>query len=331
VSPLLETKWWGWGRSDKSYHLPAASAFWNFLARKLGPLSESPRLDSLDHVKLRPSRLTDDEVKLLHSIVGEKNVSTQDHVRAIHSLGKSYLDLIRMRQGDIPHATDVAVYPETEAHIEAILSLARERNWIIIPFGGGTSVVGGVEPPAEARPVITLSLRQLNKILAIDTESLLATVQCGIFGPALEKQLNAAGYSLGHFPQSFEFSTLGGWMATRSAGQYSTRYGKIEDMVCSLRVITPTGAIQTPQVPAAAAGSDIAQMLIGSEGSYGIITQATVKLHPLPRYRKFPSFLFHSFKEGVLAVRQLLQMGLRPTVLRLSDEDETEWARCWAA
>src|SRR5574341_1285818 len=149
-------------------------------------------------------------------------------------------------------------------------------------------------------------------------------VQCGIVGPALEKQLNAAGYSLGHFPQSFEFSTLGGWMATRSAGQYSTRYGKIEDMVCSLRVITPTGAIQTPQVPAAAAGSDIAQMLIGSEGSYGIITQATVKLHPLPRYRKFPSFLFHSFEEGMLAARQLLQMGLRPTVLRLSDEDETE-------
>ncbi|MDZ7290698.1 MAG: glycerol-3-phosphate dehydrogenase [candidate division KSB1 bacterium] len=321
---IPEIKWSGWGRSDKSYHLPAASAFWNFLTQKLGPLSSNPAIDSLDRITLRPSRLADHDVKLLQNIAGEKNVSAHPYDRVVHSLGKSYPDLIRIRQGHIAHPTDVVVYPETEAQIEAILKLAREKDWIVIPFGGGTSVVGGVEPPADSRKVITHDLRRLNKILSIDSESMLATIQCGILGPELERQLNAAGYSLGHFPQSFEFSTLGGWIATRSAGQYSTQYGKIEDMVCSLRVITPTGTIQTPQVPAAAAGSDLVQMLIGSEGNYGIITQATVKLHPLPRYRKFPSFLFHSFEEGVIAARQLLQMGIRPTLLRLSDETETE-------
>jgi alkyldihydroxyacetonephosphate synthase len=268
--------------------------------------------------------LTDSEVGSLQDIVGEKNVSIGSHDRAVHSLGKSYLDLIRIRRGNIPHPTDAVVYPATEREIEAILRLARERDWIVIPFGGGTSVVGGVEPSADRRAVITVDSRQLNQILEIDTESRLANVQCGILGPELERRLNAVGYTLGHFPQSFEFSTLGGWIATRSAGQHSTRHGKIENIVSDLRVITPTGVIQTPRVPAAAAGSDLLQILIGSEGNLGFITRATVKLHPLSRHRKFPSFLFHSFEEGVLAVRQLLQLGLRPAVVRLSDEDETE-------
>ncbi|MFQ5864634.1 MAG: glycerol-3-phosphate dehydrogenase [bacterium] len=263
-------------------------------------------------------------MKSLHNIVGEKNVTTQAYERAVHSLGKSYRDLIRIRQGNVPNPTDVVVYPKTESQIEAILKWARKQDCIVIPFGGGTSVVGGIEPPADVRPVVTLDLRRLNKLLQIDAESRLATVQCGVLGPELETQLNAAGYTLGHFPQSFEFSTLGGWIATRSAGQYSTKYGKIEDMVCSLTVMTPTGVIRTPLVPAASAGSDLVQMLIGSEGSYGIITQATVKLHPLPGYREFPSFLFHCFEEGMWAVQHLLRIGVRPAVLRLSDEDETE-------
>ena len=325
MAPILETKWWGWGRSDKSYRMAGPSAFWDFLSQKLGPLSSSAPIDSLDRVPLPPTRLDDDELELLRNIAGEKNVSTRTHDRAVHSLGKSYLDLIRIRRGEIPHPTDVVVYPAAEAGIGALLELARERDWIVIPFGGGTSVVGGVEPPPDTRPVLTIDLRELNRVLEIDTESRLATIQCGIFGPELERQLNAVGYTLGHFPQSFEFSTLGGWIATRSAGQHSTKYGKIENIVCSLRVITPTGAVETPQVPAAAAGPDLVQVLIGSEGTLGIISRATVRLQPLPTHRKFASFLFHTFEEGTLAVRQLLQMGLRPSVLRLSDEEETEF------
>ena len=320
----LDSKWWGWGRGDKSFNLPPGSAFWDFLSDRLGPLGEEPHIDSLDRIALTPTRLTDNEVRLLQDIVGEENVSTHNHDRAVHSLGKSYLDLIRIRRGQIDHPTDAVVYPQAETQIQAILKAARERDWIVIPFGGGTSVVGGVEPPDDERPVITVDLGQLNKILSIDPVSGLATIQCGIFGPELERGLNAVGYALGHFPQSFEFSTLGGWIATRSAGQYSTKYGKIEDLVSGLRLITPKGTIQTPEVPAAASGSDLLQTFIGSEGSFGIITQATIKLHPLPRYREFPSFLFHTFEEGVSAARKLLQMDVRPTMLRLSDEDETE-------
>ena len=324
MAASLGTKWWGWGRSSKTYYLPSATAFWDFLSQKLGPLGTSPHMDSLDRVPLPPPRLTHHEIDSLRRIVGEGNASVHAADRAVHSLGKSYLDLIRIRHGEIPRPTDVVVYPETEAQIESLLRLSRERDWIIIPFGGGTSVVGGVEAPAGSRPAITLDLKHLNKVLAVDTESRLATVECGIFGPELEGELNGRGYTLGHFPQSFEFSTLGGWIATRSAGQQSTKYGKIEDMVCSLRVLTPTGAIETPRVPAAAAGSDLLQMLIGSEGLLGVITRATVKLHPLPRYRTFSSFLFHSFEQGASAARELLQMGLQPALLRLSDEDETK-------
>ncbi len=318
MPPNYRGKWWGWGRSDESFPLSIPSAFWHYLETKIGPLGNSPPIDSLDAVALTPSRLTDREEKILANAVGSENVSTHPHDRAVHSLGKSYCDLIRIRRGTIPQPTDVVVYPGTESEVAAVLKLARVEAWALIPFGGGTSVVGGVEPTAGARPVITIDLCRLNRILHIDKESRLATVQCGILGPQLESELNEAGYTLGHFPQSFVFSTMGGWIATRSAGQYSTKYGKIEDLVSSLRVITPAGTIETPQVPAAAAGSDLLQILIGSEGAYGIVTQATVRLQPLAPFRRFPSYLFHSFDEGVTTVRKLLHLGLRPTILRLS-------------
>lgn len=198
MPPIFDTKWWGWGRADKSYRLPAPSVFWDFLNQKLGPLATSPRVDSLDSIRLPETRLTDSEIASLQDIVGEKNVSIGEPDRAIHSLGKSYPDLVRIRRGTVPRPTDAVIYPTTEPEVEAILRLAGERAWVVIPFGGGTSVVGGVEPSVDGRVVITADLRQLNRVLEIDTESRLASVQCGIRGPELERQLNAVGFTLGH-------------------------------------------------------------------------------------------------------------------------------------
>ncbi|MFP3870491.1 MAG: FAD-binding oxidoreductase, partial [Syntrophobacteria bacterium] len=197
---------------------------------------------------------------------------------------------------------------------------------VIIPFGGGTSVVGGVEPCPDVRPVVTLDLRRMNRVLRIDHESDTARIQAGIKGPELEKHLRANGFTLGHLPQSFEFSTLGGWIATRSAGQNSTKYGKIEHMVISLRMVTPAGVIDTPVVPAEAAGPSLLQCLVGSEGTLGIITQALVRLHPIPEDRSFAAYLFPDFAAGMAAARHMMQAELRPSVLRLSDPDETAMA-----
>src|SRR3990172_7150816 len=177
MEPGLRTKWWGWGLARKTFQLPAATVFWDFLSLRLGPLGASPHLDSLERVTLPPPRLTPHEIGSLRRIVGAGNASVQAADRVVHSLGKSYIDLIRIRHGEIPRPTDVVVYPETEAQIESLLRLAREQDWIVIPFGGGTSVVGGVEPPAGGRPVITLDLKHLNKVLAVDSESRLATVE----------------------------------------------------------------------------------------------------------------------------------------------------------
>ncbi|RMD97217.1 MAG: FAD-binding oxidoreductase, partial [Calditrichaeota bacterium] len=293
-----ELKWWGWGYKGESFPIPSPQAFWAFLSSRLGEPGHAPRVDNPERIELPASRFSEHELQRLQAVVGEANVSLDHLDRVVHSLGKSYPDLLRLRQGKIQRAPDAVVYPREETQIQRLLQEAQTHRWRVIPFGGGTSVVGGVEPPQGEQPVITLDLRHLNKVLEIDATSGLATVQCGILGPHLEQQLNARGFTLGHFPQSFEFSTLGGWIATRSAGQLSTKYGKIEDLVCSLRVMTPSGTVETALVPAAATGPQVLQMLIGSEGSLGVITRATMRLHPFPHARKFQTFVFRSFAAG---------------------------------
>ena len=322
----MNLKWWGWGLEEESYSLPDSESFWSFLEHTLGPLQQSSRPASLDDIPLPPSRLTPADLLILREINGDDGVTTDAPDRLIHALGKSYVDLLQIRQGQIKAAPDGVVFPELEAQILALLELAADRSWIVIPFGGGTSVVGGVEPPADGHPVLTLDLRRMDRVLRIDATSHTARIQAGIRGPELEAELNAAGFTLGHFPQSFEFSTLGGWIATRSAGQNSTKYGKIEHMVVSLRVVTPTGMLDFPVVPADAVGPSLLQCLIGSEGTLGVITEAVVRLHPLPQNRAFATYLFPDFITGLAAVRDMLQGGLRPAVVRLSDPDETAMA-----
>ncbi|MDE3090148.1 MAG: FAD-binding oxidoreductase, partial [Chloroflexota bacterium] len=261
--------------------------------------------------------------------------------RVLHAYGRSYRDLVRLRRGEIPYPPDAVAYPATEVQVVRLVQFCAERNIALIPFGGGSSVVGGVEPRDDRghlgdRVTISLDLARLNQLLTLDAVSQTATIEAGIRGPDLERELSARGFTLGHLPQSFEFSTLGGWIATRGAGLASTRYGRIEDMTVSIRVATPRGVIETRRTPATAAGPSLLQLLIGSEGTLGVITQATVRLHELPKASDYRALLFRRFSDGVVAIREMLQSDIVPATVRLSDEDETrsffslrEEARGW--
>jgi len=318
----MPMKWWGWGEEGETFPLPDPEGFWAYVRQRFGETGESPRIDSLETIDVRPSRLEGRDVEALRRAAGEGALTTDPAARAGHSFGKGYCDVVRLRRGEVPNPTDALVWPETEEQVAAILDLAAERGIAVIPFGGGTSVVGGLEP-VPGRPCITLHLGRLSRILAVDPIASTVTAEAGILGPALEQQLNARGFTLGHFPQSFQYSSLGGWIATRSAGQKSTLYGKIEKRLHSLRLVYPGGDLSTPEVPAAAAGPDLNQAVAGSEGVLGVITRATMRLAPLPEHRDFRGYLFPSFHEGIEACRQLLRCELRPAVLRLSDEPET--------
>jgi alkyldihydroxyacetonephosphate synthase len=275
-----------------------------------------------DAIHLRAPRLPDAQLNGLCAMLGTDAVQTDKRARVLRAFGKSYRDLIRLRRGEIAHPPDAIVYPANEEQVTRVIQFCTENNLALIPFGGGSSVVGGVEP-RDGRVTITLDVARMNHVLTLDAISQTATIEAGIFGPDLERELNARGFTLGHFPQSFEFSTLGGWIATRGAGLTSTKYGKIEAMTASVRVATPRGIIETCTVPASAAGPSLLQLLIGSEGTLGVITRATMRVRALPKTGDYRALLFKSFADGVAAIRAMLQFGVVPATVRLSDENET--------
>jgi alkyldihydroxyacetonephosphate synthase len=214
--------------------------------------------------------------------------------------------------------------PGSAEEVPALLAACAEARVAVIPFGGGTSVVGGVDPVADGFPaVVSLDLARLDRVVAVDRTSLTATLEAGLSGPEAERQLAAEGVTLGHFPQSFEHSTVGGWVATRSAGQASTGYGRIDELVEGLRLIAPAGEVARRPVPATAAGPDVRQLLVGSEGVLGVICEATLRVRPLPTARRYEGWSFRSFAEGYEALRVMEQADAAPDVVRLSDEEET--------
>jgi alkyldihydroxyacetonephosphate synthase len=321
-------RWWGWGTLDQDYSLEGRSAFWPTLQEwlELPPEAiehETPPV-SLDEISLRPPRLDDPVLSSLRKLIGEEAVRTDTQARVEHAYGKSYRDLVRIRAAHIPNPPDAVVYPQNQGHIASLLAWAADRDVAVIPFGGGSTVLGGVEPAPGDHPTITLDLARLDQVLSVDPVSRTARIQAGATGPEVEAQLNAKGFTLGHFPQSFEFSTLGGWIATRSAGQNSIGYGKIEAMTQAVRVVTPVGIIETKDTPATAAGPSLLELLVGSEGTYGIITEATMRVHPLPKTQDYRGILFHSLEDGMAVFRDLMQsQALRPSIIRLSDAPET--------
>ncbi|MBI4854192.1 MAG: FAD-binding oxidoreductase [Acidobacteria bacterium] len=324
MSQEEKLKWYGWGLVNKTFDLSRRHNFWPFLREKLELTSNETSLPiDISEIKLPASESS--LASKFESLLGANAVSCDTLARLTHSMGKSYLDLIRIRKGQIKSPPDFVLYPETEDQVLKILQLANDLKIAVVPFGGGTSVVGGLEALKDSghKAVLSLDLGSLNKVVSIDETSLLATIEAGMMGPALEKSLQAQGYTLGHYPQSFEFSSLGGWIAARSAGQQSNKYGRVEDMVSSLTIVNPLELITTLDAPASAAGPSIKQLLIGSEGIFGVITKAKMRVHKLPSIKNYRGILFKDFFSGAQAIRTIIQLGLEPATIRLSDELET--------
>ena len=315
-------RWWGWGEEAHAPPLPAAAG--DILRSELGaPGTPSPRV-ALEEVRLPDAALQARTRERLARAVGPEHVRYDRASRVEHAAGKGYADLIRLRSGDGSGAPDAVVLPGSREEVAEVLRACAAGAVAVVPFGGGTSVVGGVEPLRNGHSaVISLDLRGLDRVLRVDETSLTAMLEPGLMGPELEARLGARGLTLGHFPQSFEYSTVGGWVATRSAGQASTGYGRIDELVEGLSCVTPAGEVRARAQPASAAGPDLRELLIGSEGVLGVICSASVRVRPAPAVRLYEGWSFGSFAEGMEAFRVMEQADASPDVARLSDEDET--------
>jgi alkyldihydroxyacetonephosphate synthase len=311
-------KHWGWGFEDQqpsTEQLRASAAgVASHLGMALGEVEEPVALESV--------RLPAPRVRPPASLA---EICAEDaHARASHALGKSYSDVVRGFRGRFEHVPDLVVRPRDEADVERTLEWCSDERVAAIPFGGGTSVVGGVTPdvPGHYNGAVSIDLRALDRVLEVDAVSRAACIQAGALGPQLESQLGEHGLTLRHFPQSFEYSTLGGWIATRAAGHFATLWTHIEDFVESVRAIAPAGVWESRRLPGSGAGVSPDRMLAGSEGTLGVITQAWVRVQPRPTHRSSAGVRFASFLDGAECVRAISQSGLHPSNCRLLDAGE---------
>jgi alkyldihydroxyacetonephosphate synthase len=320
--PAPELSWSGWGDPAERAELPDEVR--KLLSDALGVKPPAAAAVGMAELKLPPSRLGAATIERLSAIVGAANASAQDEARIRHTRGKSTVDLLRLRAGDVADAPDLVLAPGTHEEVLELLRACSEDRVAVVPFGGGTSVVGGLAPEAERfTGVVALDLREMNALVELDQISRLAVLEPGLRGPQAEALLAEAGYTIGHFPQSFQYATLGGFAAARSSGQASAGYGRFDELVLALRLATPTGTLSAGRAPRSAAGPDLRQLILGSEGTLGVITSLTVQVRPLPELRVYDGWRFGSFEEGAGTIRRLMQDGPRPTVLRMSDEVET--------
>ena len=313
--------WNAWGDPDLAK--PLSAGIRSLLEAALGITGDETPPPGIDEVRLTPSALSEDHRSGLAALVGEGFVRTGDRDRLLHAGGKSTPDLLRRRemQQDAP---DAVLLPGTDDEVAAILDYCTRHRIAVVPFGGGTSVVGGLDPDRDGFAcVITLDLRRFDALHWLDEVSGEAELGAGLPGPEAERLLGERGFSLGHFPQSFRFATLGGFAATRSSGQNSAGYGRFTDMLRGMRVITPAGGLDVGRAPASAAGPDLRELFAGSEGTFGVITRVRVRVHPVPESVRYEAWSFPDFATGADALRAVVQTGTGPTVLRLSDEVET--------
>lgn len=319
---LPPMKWNAWG--DPAAAKPLSDGIKTLLKQALGvDGAATPDLDAED-VTLRPSALSDADRDALAAIVGADYCRVDDRGRLLRAGGKSTLDLLRRKDSGVQDAPDAVLLPQRDDEIAAILRYCSEHGIAIVPFGGGTSVVGGLDPIRGGfSAVISLDLRRLTELHSLDEVSCEAELGAGLTGPEAERLLGERGFALGHFPQSFQYATIGGFAATRSSGQDSAGYGRFNDMVRGLRTVTPAGVLDLGRAPESAAGPDLRQLMIGSEGVFGIITRVRVKVHPLPAATTYEAWSFPDFATGADALRAVVQTGAGPTVIRLSDEAET--------
>jgi alkyldihydroxyacetonephosphate synthase len=316
--PRRDAKWWGWG--DPGVEPALDDEARGVLRERIGEMEPWPLARSLEGFELP---VAEDLPRTLLEAVGEANVSTAAEDRLRHATGRGYVDLARLRNGALETAPDAVVMPGDADAVNRVLEVCAAEGVAVVPFGGGTSVVGGVEPLRGAhRRLISLDLGALREV-SVDRRSLTARLGAGLRGPEAEAALGREGLTLGHFPQSFEYATIGGFAATRSAGQASSGYGRFDALVSSVRMLAPAGELSTRETPHSAAGPALRELIVGSEGVLGVIPELTVRVRPAPRLRRYEAWIAESFEAGAEIVRALAQGPGLPTIVRVSDEEET--------
>ncbi len=318
--PLID-RYGRWGRPDHPVEVSATAE--EFLSSRLGTPAPRPGAAPTD-VRLPASRLGDAVRAALVAVVGAQWVGTDDADRIAHLGGCSLADYVERREGLADIAPDAVLRPGSTEDVLVLLRVAAEHGVAVVPFGGGTSVVGGVAPlTGRHGAVIALEMSRMARVLGVDETNATVTVQPGVTGPVLERLLESRGFTWGHLPQSWERASVGGYVATRSAGQASSGYGRSDDTVVAVQVATPSGLLSLGRAPACAAGPDLRQLFVGSEGVFGVITEVTLRIRHLPAYQRYEGLMFPRYSDGIDAFRALAQAGLKAAVMRLSDPAET--------
>jgi alkyldihydroxyacetonephosphate synthase len=332
VTDVEHLKWWGWGVEGVGFHHEDKPGFAPFVLQAVGldlataERAQQPEFDALD---LADANVATAFLASLTDIVGADFVSTDAMDRVVHTYGKSLRDLVRIRSGRIERAVDVVVYPADEDDVQRIVDAAVAENAVLIPFGGGSNIAGSLEPvPGESRTVVSLDMGRMNSVIDIDADSGLARIQAGALGPHLEAQLAAQGWTIGHFPDSFTHSTIGGWAATRSSGMQSDKYGDIAQIVRGIRVVRPSrdgrdGVLVIPAIPSASTGPSVREMIVGSEGRLGVITEITAQVHRVAEVREIQAYFFPTWEAGVKAMQAISESDATPIITRVSDSRET--------
>jgi alkyldihydroxyacetonephosphate synthase len=326
---VKQQKWWGWGAEGIEFSFADKPKFAPFVMSVIGVdvTLPAPRVAPLTSYDIPASQLTDSLRAALVEGIGEEYVVDDDEYRVIHAFGRGVRDLVRVRRGDFGRLPDVVVYPGSEDDVVAVVAAATAADAVVIPYGGGSNIVGALEAvPTETRQVISINMGRMNKVLDIDDASGLARIEAGVLGPDMEIQLNAKGWTLGHFPDSFVWSTLGGWIATRSSGMQSDKYGDIADITRGLRMVMDGQVLALRPLPSSSSGPSVREMVIGSEGRLGIITEATVNVHRLPPVREIQAYFFPTYDAGLEAMTELAASDAAPSITRIMDAAETAFS-----
>lgn len=328
IEGVKQQKWWGWGEESLAYRYEDKPKFVPFVKKMVGvditrTVQPIPPFSSLD---VPASQLTDALRERFVEILGDGFVQTDDETRVVHAYGKGVRDLIRIRKGNLGRVPDVVLYPGTQQEVEALVDAAVEADAVVIPFGGGSNIVAALEAePGESRQVVSVNMGRLRKVLEIDEVSGLAHIQAGVFGPDMEDQLTQRGWTMGHHPDSFVWSTLGGWIATRSSGMQSDKYGDIADIVRGVTMVMPGQVLQLRPLPSSSSGPSVREMVLGSEGRLGIITSVWVNVHRIPEAREIQAYFFPTYEDGLKACQQIVESDAAVMMARVSDPVETQY------
>ncbi|HSO69470.1 MAG TPA: FAD-binding oxidoreductase [Arachnia sp.] len=328
IDGVKQQKWWGWGEEGKAYRYEDKPKFPPFVMKMVGvditaPVEPIPPFSSLE---VPASRLSDSLRAELAGIIGEGFVQTDDETRVVHAFGKGVRDLLRVRSGLLGRIPDAVLYPGTQREVELLVDAAVAADAVLIPFGGGSNIVAALEAqPGETRQVLSVNLGRMSRVLEIDEVSGLAHIEAGVFGPDMEDQLKARGWTMGHHPDSFVWSTLGGWIATRSSGMQSDKYGDIADICRGLTMVMPGQVLTLRPLPSTSSGPSVREMVLGSEGRLGIITSAWVNVHRIPEVRELQAYFFATYEDGLKACQEIVESDAAVMMARVSDAVETQY------